>query len=368
MSPDPSDGYVLVVGAAHPDIFADYERSETGHIDKVGELQYSIGGTAYNIAINLSQKYVDVALYTYIKEDSIFADLITKRLDRNGVNTEYVQYDAHMPESGFVGIREDGELVSAVTASGITEAVFDEAALETAVRDASLVVLDCNLAETQIALTVRLAEKHGTRTIASGVSETKSTRIEAAPSEVTVFSMNDDEACHFFDVDRITPENLLPLVADSPANTVVVTEGRDGYMVSDGTTTNTYDAPETKPTGSASGTGDALLAAIAHSIHETGRLQWADASDRITEYVTDVLDHEGSTVGATTKRQELSIPDRINDQVRAIAGYSRWEKAALAVGTVGAMVTISSFLFGDVSLEAVRSLLDVLPALPPGSW
>lgn len=120
------DDYILVVGATHPDIFADYETDQEDRIDKIGEITYSIGGTAYNIAVNIARNYVDVALFTIIKKDSLFAGPILDRLEANRVNTSFVETSEYIPESGFIGIREEGRLVSAVTASGITDVSLNE--------------------------------------------------------------------------------------------------------------------------------------------------------------------------------------------------------------------------------------------------
>ena len=359
----PSDGDILVVGAAHPDIFADYERSQADYVDKVGELQYSIGGTAYNIAINLGQKYTDVALYTYIKKDSIFADLITRRLERNGVKTDFVQYSSHIPESGFVGIREDGDLVSAVTASGLTKVTFNERALETAIEGAALVVLDCNLSEKQIGLTLEIANKHNKKTIVSGVSESKSLRVKNARANITLFAINYEEACHFFDCTDITPEKLSAFQTEHDIENIVVTNGNDGYMVADASGTTNYTAPQVDHVVSSSGAGDALLAGICHTVYEKGDLQWDLADDKISEYISDVLRHEGSTLGATTTRNELNVRDRVNKQVRKMARYSRLEKAGIIVGLLSAVVTVSSYLFGYVSVDMVRVFVEDLISL-----
>lgn len=354
----PSDGYILVVGAAHPDIFADYKRSQTDYVDKVGDIQYSIGGTAYNIAINLGQNYTDVALYTYIKENSIFADLITQRLERNGVKTEFVQYSDHIPESGFVGIRESGDLVSAVTASSITKVTFDKQALETAIEGAVLVVLDCNLTEEQIELTVETANKHDKKTLVSGVSESKSLRAKNIRSDITVFVINHEEACCFFDCKNITPDKLSMLQRNHNMENIVVTNGSDGYIVSNESEATEYNAPQVDRVVSTSGTGDALLAGICHTIYEKGELQWDLADDTISEYVSEVLKHEGSTLGAATKRNELNVRDRVNQQVRKMARYSRLEKATMIVGLLSAIITIFSYIFGYISVEIVRTFVE----------
>lgn len=346
------DGYVLVVGATHPDIFADYRTSQADRIDKIGELTYSIGGTAYNVAVNLGQNHVDVALFTYVKRDSLFTDLILERLERNGVRTNFVQYDRYMPESGFVAIREDGDLISAVTASGITEVVFDREALERAVEGASIVVADCNLTGSQLDLVVDLADRFDTRTFVCGVSESKSARVREVSGPITLFSLNREEAQYLLECDELRPDRLRSFAAENDVHNLVVTQGADGYLIATPEAVDRFPAPPVTEVASTSGAGDAFLAGVCHSVHDEGALRWESIHDSIASYVTAVLEREGSTVGAVANENELSVRDRINRQVRAIAGYSRWEKAAMAIGAVSAVLTILSFLLGAVSLPA----------------
>ena len=49
-----NEQYILVIGAAHIDVFANYERELSSKIDKPGKIDFSLGGTAFNIAANLA--------------------------------------------------------------------------------------------------------------------------------------------------------------------------------------------------------------------------------------------------------------------------------------------------------------------------
>lgn len=338
------DGYILVVGATHPDIFADYRLDQADRIDKIGEMTYSIGGTAYNIAVNIARNYVDVALFTVIKEDSLFTDPILDRLEQNGVNTEFVETSEYMSESGFIGIREGGQLVSAVTASGITEATLNEALLEEAIDGASLVVADCNLGETQLDLVTSTAAEYETSVFLAGVSETKARRALATTSTVDILSLNEAEARAFLEQESLSEEILRESLENHDIRNLAVTQGEDGYIVATPESIRDFSAREISSVESTSGTGDAFLAGVCHAVHEEGDIDWECIDDYVHEYVRDVISYEGATPGATAKQTELSVKERINQRARSIAGYSWWEIVATVISVVGALLTIILFV------------------------
>jgi sugar/nucleoside kinase (ribokinase family) len=332
--------YILVVGAAHPDIFADYPQDQADRIDKVGEITYSIGGTAYNIAVNIARNYVDVALFTVIKEDSLFTDPILDRLEQNGVMTNFVETSEYMSESGFIGVREEGQLISAVTASGITDVRLDEQLLEDAVESASLVVADCNLNETQLELVTSTAAAYETSVFIAGVSESKALRIRDISSSVDLFSLNEAEARAFLGGKSLSG-NILKQCADTHGiQNLVVTGAEKGHTVATPESVREFSAPPISSIVSTSGTGDAFLAGVCHAVHEEDEIDWNNLNEYIHEYIEDVVSYEGSTPGATAKETELSVKERVNQRARSIAGYSWWEIAATVIGVIGAVLTI----------------------------
>lgn len=338
------DEYVLVVGSAHPDIFADYELDQASRVDKIGDLTYSIGGTAYNIAVNLSGNYIDTALFTVIKKDSLFSELIVNRLERHGVITTFIERSEYMPESGFIGIREEGRLVSAVTASGITSATLNEDTLEEAVRDASLVTADCNLSESQLRLVARTAVEADTLVFIAGVSESKARRVKRVDVPIDVLALNREEACSLLDCETLSRDVLTDGADRHEIRNLVVTDGSDGYIVASPDSVRKFPAPQVTSIVSTSGTGDAFLAGVCHAVTENSGWDWERIDERVSAYVKNAVSHKGSTSGATAKETELSVEERVNQKVRAIAGYSWWEVAATFVGVIGAILTIASFL------------------------
>jgi len=353
--------YILVVGAAHPDIFADYRKSQEDRVDKPGELKYSIGGTAYNIAVNLGQHHQNVALYTFIRSESLFTDLIINRLEENGVRTDFVQRHDYMPESGFVALRKEGKLVSAVTASGITQVAFDRLHIKSAIKDAAFVVADCNLDEHQLNLIIDIANNLDKKILVSGVSESKAKRIQNNEKNISLFSLNDEETNSLIGKSNYQHSDLCEACSDFNIEQMVVTQGKDGYLVVDQDTVTHHPAPKINNVVSTSGTGDAFLAGICHYLHNNEEIDWERAKNSISEYVSAVIKQEGSTVGATTKDNELSVRDRVNDQIERISGvsdYPWWEKATIVIGVMSAIITIFSFVSGTVSTNDVSNWVE----------
>lgn len=341
---------VVVVGAAHLDILADYESSESGRLDKVGRLNYSIGGTAYNVAVNLSRHYVETSLVTVLKEDSLFSDLIEKRLDENGVDTRYVERVELMPESGFVGLRCEGELVEAVTASGLTEVRLNREDLRRAIEAASVVVADCNLSEKQLGMVARSAADLETPLFVNGVSESKAVRIRATAAPVDVYSLSRAEATHLFGFDPLEePTDRVHAEMESiQLRRLVVTADTEGYVVFEDGERTAFPAPDVDEVVSESGAGDALLAAIAHEYADAGALDWDAVHDCIDRYVTEVLSREGATTGAVTDQSELSLRDRFDAAVSGNVGqlndlrsrYAWLDAAAAVLSFVAGLFTI----------------------------
>jgi len=156
--PDKHD-YVLVAGAAHLDVIADYTAANQSRLDKIGQVRYAVGGTGYNISINLGQAGVPVAFLTLLKKNSFSSTWIRERLESTKkINTEFVDLSPRISESGFIAIRQDGQLVTAVTSSAIGEHSFPAATVDQAVKRSRFVVMECNLAVDQMSLLLDAAQ------------------------------------------------------------------------------------------------------------------------------------------------------------------------------------------------------------------
>src|SRR6186713_1662474 len=88
---------VLVCGSIHLDVFGDFSGTQKRRIDKEGEVHCSIGGSAFNVAVNIANEGgVNVALFTHVRANSPVTDIIFSRLREEGVSRRYVVKDPHI--------------------------------------------------------------------------------------------------------------------------------------------------------------------------------------------------------------------------------------------------------------------------------
>src|SRR5947199_4458984 len=93
---------VLVVGSAHLDVIGEYEDIE--NIDRKGRVTYPIGGTAYNISVNLAGHGLRCYLFTYLKKDSIISRIIANKLFIRNGKRKYVHSVVAVGSSGPGGM------------------------------------------------------------------------------------------------------------------------------------------------------------------------------------------------------------------------------------------------------------------------
>ena len=85
---------ILIIGSVHLDIVASYEKSNESNADKEGDLKFSVGGAAYNIAANLAYKDHRVSLFTFVKDNSVSGDVIKSAISAANIETQFVQQDS----------------------------------------------------------------------------------------------------------------------------------------------------------------------------------------------------------------------------------------------------------------------------------
>ena len=348
-----SSDYILVVGAAHIDVLADYSAGDEPNVDKVGHVRYSVGGTGYNLAINLAQAGIPVVFLTVLKEHSFSSIWIRERLEAAGVRSELLQLSDHIPESGFVGIRCDGRLHSAVTATAVGEFMFRADLLDEAVQNARLVAIDCNLAVDQMALLMDYAMRHRRPISVAGVSDTKVVRL---------LQLGDHKAFDLVVLNEIEakvilghkPHGQLDQICEQlQAEEVVVTMGPNGYRVfSKLGPPRHYQAPQVEKMVSRTGAGDALFAGILAYWYQHQRLDFAEAVSLIAIFVRKVLQQPGATVGSLATDVDFGLLARI-----AVRNEPLWKRIlSPEMGVAAAII---------VTILTVLLLILTYELLPP---
>jgi pseudouridine kinase len=354
---------VLVIGSAHMDVLGDFAVTEKRRVDKEGEVYCSIGGSAFNIAVDVANEGgVEAALFTHVRRRSPVTDIIFARLREEGVSTRYVVRDANIQkDSGFIAQRAGGELVSAVSSMPVEDAIFDESVLASVIHRASIVVAECNLSGSQLALIARLCEASGKVLIVGGVSESKCQRIRLLEggSSVTYFSLNAREAKALLGKppDPESSKDAVALCQLANAEQVIVTEGSEGWAVfsSDGTIRK-FAAPKAVEVRSSSGAGDALIAGLAHYLatHDQHQIDWTALRNHIHRIVADVLRKRVAS-GADLTSLEI-LGSAYMQRILANLSHRGVRFGAIVAATVAGLGLLAALIQAEVSLETSTKL------------
>src|SRR5258706_16164898 len=114
---------VLTIGSVHLDTIA-LSRSDNPSEDvtHIGNITRSVGGSAYNIAANLTAHHgrqnavSEVAVYSILPQHSVLTEIIKYKIDAARVNSRFVRLykefnSRHVRGGGYVGILDDQRLV-----------------------------------------------------------------------------------------------------------------------------------------------------------------------------------------------------------------------------------------------------------------
>lgn len=366
-----SEKYILVIGAAHIDVFANYQGVVSSKIDKPGSIIFSLGGTAFNIVSNLAFDNQKARLLTVINPSNISGLCILSSLEARKINSEFVVKNRKLPEGAFVAFRQEGELVSAVTQTSIENLNLENDFLTNAIRNASVIVADCNLSKTQITQVISHCCEHKKPILLAGVSESKAERIKNFPRhlEIDVFSANYKEIAHllksyieihdFFaanreEIDKIetwSDTTIREICSKLRVKYLIVTKGQEGYLVLSKSGTR-YLFPAGRVTDtfvSSTGAGDALLAGVALHFHQSNNIygwepDWPNCNNIIQRYVDQVLCIESaSPVNLTGVESPLSYVEQQLAQAKDTQESPWYQKYIFSFLVV---LSLSSLLLG----------------------
>ena len=349
--------HIVVIGSAHMDVLGDFRKSEIKRIDREGEVFCSIGGTGFNIAVNLAnQAGVSVSLYTHLRTSSPITTMVIERLKQEGVKTALVFTDPTIDvDSGFIAHRADGELISAVSSMPLEKVTLRKKTLSVAISKAALVLAECNLSDTQLAQIIKMCATYDKKLIIGGVSESKCLRLKVAvingtePTTIFAFVINIKEAKALFGgpFNSSCHDEVINICAMVKSQTVVVTDGVNGWTVchADGRAEK-FLAPNVPGVSSTSGAGDALTAAIAHEVATHELTDWAQTKPKIHHFVSCVLKKKVAS-GA-----DLSSIETLGAAYNRGLGFKVEHPLVKAIAIiVGSITLISGIVQAAVSLE-----------------
>jgi sugar/nucleoside kinase (ribokinase family) len=341
------DDSVLVIGDAHIDVIADY-RPGSPYLDKQGEVRYGIGGTAFNIAINLGQHGVPATLLAVLKLNSFSSVWIEERLCSANVNRQLLEF-AETPESGFIAIRKSGELETAVTAAAIAGHPINHNKLKYAISRCRFVVADCNVSGDQLRAIVSLANQLNKQIAVSATSDSKVKRLLMLGSNqlIDILFLNEKELCHALglsSIQGIDSEFAENTCTTMHSSSIVMTMGSKGYCVlyRNGNF-KLYSAPDVERVVSTSGAGDALASGILKSWYENRMIDFDAAYTDVASLVTVVLENHGATVSSLAKDTEFSVLAKIANSKQPLWKRLLSQEVGVAVATLSFVTTVGFF-------------------------
>ena len=293
---------IAVIGGIHIDVLADYKISEQGKIDKIGELNYSIGGTAYNIAHFLHNDNVPVDFFSVLNQNSFSTSWIKREIRHTRINYFFQYESKEYFENGFIAIRKEGELENAVTSSFLSKVQLDISLIKKIIKGKKIVALDCNFASRQLIDIFEICKRENVLTVISSTSDSKVNRIKviAKSYNIDFVIMNEKEARVFFqkDIKFIKASEIPPSIKN-----LIITCGEKGYFVYSQNEKARYPAPHITEIESTSAAGDALVAAIVRTLKSNTAFSWNICSKYINKYVSEALSQRCTYIKPTRKKK-----------------------------------------------------------------
>lgn len=296
---------VLIIGSAHIDILADYNRETKDDINKEGDILIGVGGVAFNVAANLSYHGITSRLYTIIKANSYSGTLIKSSMVKRGMSTEFVfEMPAGESEIGFVAHRLEGSLIAGVASTLVDACTLKTHSLENAVERAALVAVECNLSTAQIKQIRTITAKYDKPLFVCSVAENKVKRAigQSEGIHYKMFCLNRKEAekqsLGKVSIDAESKQDISQLCRLYHAENLIITKGKDGYTVYT-LTGEKFDFP--KPSAKVTselGAGDALFSATLNSYLDNNGFDWLQCKNKITRYVREALSSPRATPDA----------------------------------------------------------------------
>ena len=258
--------FVAAIGGASVDVHGAPARRLRMRDSNPGAVATSPGGVARNIAENLARLGIDCRLITAVGADDR-GDMLIRQGRLAGINMDHVLQLANVATSTYLSVLDDaGDVLVGVSDMAAIEAIDagNLEALDSTLRNASLIVVDTNLSDAALAY---VTSRYGEQPIfVDTVSTTKAERI--APCL---------DAVHTLFPSLIEAETMSGLKGDTKAGLkrianwyheqgverVFVTLGSKGVFASDGTQQLLRAPIHRARSVNAGGAGDAFVAGVA---------------------------------------------------------------------------------------------------------
>lgn len=188
---------VIVIGGANMDLKCRSAAPMVLGTSNPGQVAASVGGVACNIARNLAKLGVATALMSVVGQDE-FGERILREARAAGVDVSLMLMSAK-PTGTYVALLDaDGDMTAAVSAMDATDDLTAShiAAREAAIRQAAMVVADCNLGAAALDRLAAICDAAKVPLAIDAVSTRKAMRLQGllkARRPIHLLALNRDE-------------------------------------------------------------------------------------------------------------------------------------------------------------------------------
>ena len=192
---------MIVIGAASLDVKGRSQKPLLPATSNPGEIHFSPGGEARNIAENLARLGVRTTLLSAVGQDSVGAMLL-QRSTEAGVNVSQVIISPERHSASYlVVLDESGNPAISIDDMGILELIRPQyiAANRPLFKGAAMIFVDTNLLPRSIESVLKAAERYHVRVGVSNVSVSLAPRLKPFLSRLSILTANAAEAAAIVD-------------------------------------------------------------------------------------------------------------------------------------------------------------------------
>ncbi|XP_064603449.1 ribokinase-like isoform X2 [Liolophura sinensis] len=290
---------VVVVGSCNVDLISYVPRlPKPGETIHGSRFSIGFGGKGANQCVSSGRLGARTAMVAKIGTDS-FGDDYLKNLQDSGVNTDFV-YRTSEASTGVapISVTDEGQnAIVIVPGANLLLTESDVIAAETLIQSAKVLVCQLEISPPITVMAMRLARKHGVRTILNPAPA-----LSDLPEEMFTLSdilcPNETEAeilsgMSVKSVDDAKKASLLLL--DRGCKAVIITLGEQGAVVAfQGETTPIHIPAKKVKSIDSTGAGDAFLGGLAFYLSTLPGLEFIEAVRRAGEIATISVQAEGT--------------------------------------------------------------------------
>lgn len=263
---EPTQPYVLVVGAAGIDSKGKANAPLTLGSSTPGTIRVSVGGVARNIAENLARLGIEAVLLSAIGAGGS-GQRILANAGEVGINTDYLIISTEYHTAAYIALLDEkGNLIMSVDDMEILALITPQIInrRRNLIKNAAMIVFDANLPEATIAALVKVAQRYGVRLCADPTSNLLASRLKAYLPDLFMIIPNVFEA-EILSGKTIKDESGAIAAARALVNAgvkiVIITLAEAGVVYASARASGHIPAIATHIVDP-SGAGDALTAAV----------------------------------------------------------------------------------------------------------